>query len=290
MSQPDNKIHLSVPRDEARKRLTEQIKSAAQIIGDGIKTQTALSEVVEREKRWYQYIKQLLATLFSTRKYADEYSMAAAERPLNLVADCYLSASGAPSTIELSNRLRSRINVQISCLRSILERLDLVQDTPVRVVDAEMQGEQKLELLIDRFHRVAQQIRKRRQSRPALIMKDEYDVQYLLHGLLQIFFDDVRDEEWTSSYAGKASRMDFLLPGLKTVVEAKKTRPSLTAGVLGNELLVDIARYQKHPQCRQLFCFVYDPDGHINNPRGVEADLSKQHSDLSVRVMIMPRS
>jgi hypothetical protein len=98
-----------------------------------------------------------------------------------------------------------------------------------------------------------------------------------------------RDEEWTPSYAGKASRMDFLLPGLETVVETKKTRPTLTAGALGDELFIDIARYQQHPQCRKLLCFVYDPDGYIDNPRSVETDLSKKHGELSVRVMIRPR-
>jgi hypothetical protein len=59
--------------------------------------------------------------------------------------------------------------------------------------------------------------------------------------------------------------------------------------VLGEELIVDIAKYQNHPQCRKLLCFVYDPDGTISNPRGVETDLSKQHDKLTVRVMIVPR-
>jgi DpnII restriction endonuclease len=72
-------------------------------------------------------------------------------------------------------------------------------------------------------------------------------------------------------------------------VEVKKSRQALTARVLGDELLVDIAKYQKHPQCRKLLCFVYDPDGLISNPRGIESDLSKRHDNLAVRVMIVPR-
>jgi hypothetical protein len=54
---------------------------------------------------------------------------------------------------------------------------------------------------------------------------DEYDVQDIFHALLRLFVDDIREEEWTPSYAGGASRMDFLLPELETVVEIKKTRP-----------------------------------------------------------------
>src|SRR5262249_47411003 len=116
----------------------------------------------------------------------------------------------------------------------------------------------------------------------------EYDVQDLLHALLMIFFNDVRKEEGTPSYAGAASRMDFLLPEIETAVEVKKSRPSLTAKQLGEELIVDIGRYQNHSRCRTLVCFVYDPEGRIANPHSLEADLSKQHDKLTVRVMILP--
>ena len=47
-------------------------------------------------------------------------------------------------------------------------------------------------------------------------MEDEYDVQDLFHALLTIYFEDIRKEEWSPSYAGGASRMDFLLPDLLT--------------------------------------------------------------------------
>jgi hypothetical protein len=80
--------------------------------------------------------------------------------------------------------------------------------------------------------------------------------------------------------------MDYLLPELQTAVEVKKARTGLAARGVGEELIIDIAKYQSHPQCRKLLCFVYDPDGIISNPRGVEADLSKQHDKLAVLVMI----
>jgi hypothetical protein len=285
MSQPNNKARLSIPRDEARKKITDRIAKASEIDVDGIGTGKAFLGALNQEKQWHDYNKDLLATLFTTRRYAEDYAIAAAQHPLSLDNELLFDVN-APL---LRNRLRSKIDRQVATLRSFIERLKLIPEGPPPAPDAAVQGEQSLERLIQRFHRVAKQMRSRRQSRPPLEMKDEYDVQYLLHGLLGIFFDDIRDEEWTPSYAGKASRMDFLLPELETVVEAKKTRPSLTAGVLGDELLIDIARYQQHPKCKKLYCFVYDPDGYIANPRGVELDLSKQHGELSVRVMIMPR-
>lgn len=140
----------------------------------------------------------------------------------------------------------------------------------------------------ERFHLVAKQLRSRRENRPTLDVNDEYDVQDLFHSLLRIPFDDVRPEEWTPSYAGGASRMDFILPEIEAVVEIKKSRPGLSARELGEQLIVDIAKYKKHPNCRTLFCFVYDPDGRIANPRGIENDLNATQDDLAVRVLIAP--
>ena len=72
-------------------------------------------------------------------------------------------------------------------------------------------------------------------------------------------------EEWTPSYAGGSARVDFRLKNKSIVVEVKKTRPKLGARELGDELLIDIGRYQAHPNCKQLICFVYDPEGRVAN-------------------------
>lgn len=109
-----------------------------------------------------------------------------------------------------------------------------------------------------------------------------------MHALLKIYFDDIRPEEWTPSYAGGASRMDFLLKKEKIVIETKKTRANLTDRNIGTELIVDIDRYKEHPDCELLFCFVYDPDGRIGNPRGLEIDLSKENGRVKTIVSVFP--
>jgi hypothetical protein len=139
-----------------------------------------------------------------------------------------------------------------------------------------------------RFPLVARQMRGRHDNRPTLDVADEYDVQDLFHAMLTISFDDIRKEEWSPSYAGGSSRMDFLLPELEAVVEIKMMRKTLSTRQLGEELIVDIAKYKKHPQCRTLFCFVYDPEGRIVNPRGVESDLNSEQSEMTVTVSIVP--
>lgn len=145
-----------------------------------------------------------------------------------------------------------------------------------------------LNTLFDRFHLVVKQLRHRYSSRNTLDVDDEYDVQDLLHALLRLYFEDVRNEEWAPSYAGGASRMDFLLKAEKTVIEVKKTRKGLGDKELGKQLIEDKAKYKAHQDCKKLICFVYDPEGRIVNPRGIESDLNSEEDDFNVLVIIKP--
>lgn len=146
-----------------------------------------------------------------------------------------------------------------------------------------------LDTLIWRFHAVAVQLRSRHSERPTLDIADEYDVQDLMHALLRLYFDDVRPEEWVPSYAGSASRTDFLLPQIDTVIEIKKTRSGLNAKGVGEQLIIDISKYKRHPQCRRLICFVYDPEGRVANPAGIESDLNAGDHGIEVKVYILPK-
>ncbi|MDI1258297.1 DUF2321 domain-containing protein [Aquabacterium sp.] len=141
--------------------------------------------------------------------------------------------------------------------------------------------------LCTRFSLVVRELRHRHDNRPTLNVVDEYDVQDLLHSALHLFFDDVRAEEVVPSYAGKSTRMDFLLKDASISVEAKMTRKGLGAKEVGEQLILDIAQYQSHPSCKSLFCLVYDPEHRVRNPRGIETDLSKTHGELEVRVFVV---
>ena len=147
-----------------------------------------------------------------------------------------------------------------------------------------------IERLCLRFHAVARQLQQRHADRATITIEDEYDVQDLLHGILRLHFDDVRPEEWTPSYAGSSSRVDFLLKAEEIVIEVKKTRASMSRKDLGEQLIIDIARYQRHPNCKTLVCFVYDPEGRIGNPTGIERDLEEHSGSLKVRVVIAPKN
>lgn len=144
--------------------------------------------------------------------------------------------------------------------------------------------------LFEKFHLVAKQLRQRYNDRPTLDISDEYDVQNLLHSLLRLYFDDIRCEEWTPSYAGGSSRMDFLLKEEQIVIEVKKTRAGLNDKELGKQLIEDKEKYKHHPNCKKLICFIYDPEGKIVNPKGLQNDLNRQEKEFEVEIIIKPES
>ena len=146
-----------------------------------------------------------------------------------------------------------------------------------------------IEQICRRFHTVVRQLRSRHENRQTLEVTDEYDVQDLMHTLLRLFFDDIRPEEWTPSYAGKSSKMDFLLKNESIVIEVKKTRNGLGAKEIADQLIIDIRRYEEHPSCKALHCFIYDPENRIINPKGLENDLSRKENHLIVRVYVVPQ-
>lgn len=106
--------------------------------------------------------------------------------------------------------------------------------------------------------------------------------------MLSIHFDDVRPEEYSPSYAWWSSRIDFILKKEKIAVEVKMTRESLKDKQIWEQLIVDIARYEWHPDCETLVCFVYDSLWLVWNPVWLENDL-EQSNTYPVKVFIRPQ-
>lgn len=170
-----------------------------------------------------------------------------------------------------------------------LEQKQMASPGPSATPKPEKSSLQKVEVLLERFHAMGVEFRKRHADRPVFDIEDEYDVQDLLRAFLKLWFDDVRPEEWTPSYAGGSSRMDFLLKSEQLVVEVKKTRKGLAAKEVGEQLLIDIGKYGAHPDCKTLVCFVYDPENRIHNPAAIEGDLSGMKGEMMVKVLVRPR-
>jgi hypothetical protein len=146
-----------------------------------------------------------------------------------------------------------------------------------------------VKMICSRFHSVARQLRLRGEYRATLSVEDELDVQDLLHALLRIQFDNIDTDEWTPTYSSGTQRTTLLLNDGRLAVIVKKTRPGLNAKDLTDQLQVDVERYRSHGRCTTLLCFIYDPEGRIGNPRGLEASLASVSKSFVIDVLVAPK-
>lgn len=204
-------------------------------------------------------------------------------RTLNLPNDFYSEELNKILNNSTSGSVKSAVDL-INALADDIDNELFQLPSPASVLPLN-----HLERIFDRFDKIARQLNKRHANRSTLEITDEYDVQDLLHAILCLYFDDIRPEEWNPSYAGKSTRSDFLLKKESIVIEVKKTRDGLGAKELGKQLIEDIAHYKGHNDCDVLVAFVYDPESHVDNPRGIEADLSEQDGEIPINVFIRPK-
>ena len=152
--------------------------------------------------------------------------------------------------------------------------------------------EEVLERLIGGLVSAMFPLTNRRKGVLALAFDSEADLQDLLHSMMRPWIRDIRPEEYVPSYAGKNSRLDFVLPEHRLAVELKFVRDLGHGKTVGQELTIDIDHYRKHPLCDRLWCIICDPKFHLQNPKGLANDLdgprSSPQGKLTVRSFIIP--
>jgi hypothetical protein len=164
-----------------------------------------------------------------------------------------------------------------------------IASAPVQGTGLENDHLSTAKLLCHRFHAVARQLRLRGEYRSTISVDDEFDVQDLVHALLRQHFDDIGTDEWTPSYSNSTTRTCFLLDHDRLTIVVKKTRPGLSRKDLADQVRVDAERYRDRGRCTQLLCFIYDPDGRVGNPRGLESELTTISDHFTVEVIVAPK-
>lgn len=151
--------------------------------------------------------------------------------------------------------------------------------------------EELLKVLVNGLPRAMHPLTHRRKGAVNLSFSSEYDIQDLLHALLRPWVSDIRPEEFTPSYAGSSTRMDFLLPAHSLVIEMKLVRDKPHGRRVGDELIADIDHYRAHPNCSILWCVIYDPGRLIPNVGGLVRDLEgespNQRGMVKTRVVVI---
>lgn len=153
--------------------------------------------------------------------------------------------------------------------------------------------EEVLQKVICGLPRAMYPLTNRRKGAQPLSFGQEWDLQDLLHAMLRPWIRDIRAEEHTPSYGGKSTRMDFLLPEHKLVLELKLIRDVAHGRTVGDELIAVMEHYRQHPRCDRLWCVIYDPGHHLANPMGLINDVQGRRSGpkgvLDVKVLIIPQ-
>jgi len=281
--------------------MEKSIEKLKDLIADGEKIKNGVLNL-QKSDRWKMHSVDILRKYISTEE-AEKFKNISNFRPPpgplpHGVTHPLLDENGYVVGRQEKN-FKKDINNKLEFLKALSEnieknpdewkekiKLNRIKTDKILEVDGPIN---KIKLVCNRFQIVERQLSKRHDNRETLKIEDEYDVQDLFHSLLKIFFNDIRPEEWTPSYAGGSSRMDFILKNEKIVVETKKTRHGLKDIRLGEELIIDIEKYKNHPDCKTLFCFVYNPDGLLDNPSAIENDLTRQEEGIDVIVLVTPK-
>ncbi|WP_152520795.1 PD-(D/E)XK nuclease domain-containing protein [Nocardiopsis halophila] len=183
-----------------------------------------------------------------------------------------------PMLNPFNSRFREPLLEQRQALLNAYERMGIGSDI-AEVLD-------QLQAMMERLPFALAALAEQTQGRDGISIRDEYDLQRVLHALLVLHFDDVRPEDYSPSRAGANTRIDFIIKDVRIAVEAKMTRNGLGRKELGNELAEDILRYKAHPDASALFAIIYDPSRKVLNPRGFERDINEEDDHFPVRAVI----
>jgi hypothetical protein len=73
------------------------------------------------------------------------------------------------------------------------------------------------------------------------------------------------------------------------VIVAKKTKLGVSIKELMEQVRVDSTHFSGRADCRRLVCFIYDPEGRVGNPRGLESDFTMVGDAFTLEVIIAPK-
>lgn len=225
-----------------------------------------------------------LLNLAALNKLSQRYWLKGAEEPDR-------AAAGDFAAVQRSTSEKARAIARLA--RQLLAGDLITQESvgDVSFADGRIDAVKTVLTVAQRMLLVERSLARRHSGRSTISVDDEYDTQDLLRSLLVIFFEDVREETTTPEYAGGSTRIDFILPDFQVAIEVKKSRDSMTPRSLADELIVDRDRYAADARVGHLICLVFDHEGRLANPRGLESDLSRESSaaGLAVTVKIIDR-
>ncbi|MBA7542723.1 hypothetical protein ES705_35047 [subsurface metagenome] len=107
---------------------------------------------------------------------------------------------------------------------------------------------------------------------------------------MQIEFDIIKKEEYSPSFAGMDSRIDFFLRLENIGIEVKKVRDKTHAKKLDEGIIEDKAKYSNNKEITELYFFIYDPNSFLLKREEFIIDLEKDKPEQfeKVKIIIKP--
>ncbi len=171
----------------------------------------------------------------------------------------------------IANLLYTEGEIELKPLEDIIE---VVKSSNLPKIKERNEVKNKIELILsilDKFTTASKALLKRRRGNKSFIIKNEYDVQDVLHLILSSLFLTTKREQ---VIAGKSKnqflKIDFLIPSEKVGIECKYIRDMKHANKITKEINDDIQTYHKHQDCKTLIFFIYDNKMTISNPHELE--------------------
>ena len=149
---------------------------------------------------------------------------------------------------------RDTINVAIENALSFIQEYERINDTQDIASDSVFESANLIIQIMSNWSNMIASFEEHRKDITPIQVTNEYEMQYLLEGVLRLLFDDVRPETYTPNYANKSNRTDFLLPKERILIETKMTREGLNDIKLSEELIIDKEHYRKHPDVDVILC------------------------------------
>lgn len=120
------------------------------------------------------------------------------------------------------------------------------------------------------------------------LINDEYDIQAILYLILRSVFDDVVDEDPTQKFGHGSSRIDFRIPSLKLIVEAKYVRRREDFKRIEDEIKIDSIDYLHSTDCDSLIVFIYDNSASVEEHQTTIQSLKKIEAIADVIIASKP--
>lgn len=262
---------LRISKEEFKKTLQERIDKWQKLFERQISNPSDFEILKTDYYKWDDWNKEYLKQSFNYQdnQYLKDYN-------------CWWAISvwyWEPSFYQKIQAQQKDIKEKIEKLDRLLEKVDLIPVDENLKTTKEIKKEDhifRILKILNWFHKCAQELRYRYSDRETITINDEYDVQDLLRSLLKIFYDDVRAEDFSPSNAWWNSRIDLILPQEKIIIETKMASERLKDKDLGEQILIDIWRYAKHPDYEKLVVFIYDKWDFVRNKKWLIGDLERQ--------------